>query len=150
MVVKRVMGTETEYAVSLNIPDHYNPVQPSFDVASDAAGSRNKSIRWNYRQEDPVNDARGIRLERAAVRPDMLTDAPQLNITNVIAPNGGRVYVDHAHPECLAPETTNSSEAVRYDHAGDLIMQAVTEHARKQTSTPIALYRNNVDGKGPC
>ena len=80
----------------------------------------------------------------------MLTDAPQLNITNVIAPNGGRVYVDHAHPEYSAPETTDPFEAVRYDHAGDLIMQAATEHARKQTGTPIALHRNNVDGKGSC
>ena len=31
MTVKRVMGTETEYAVSLNTPDRYNPVQLSFD-----------------------------------------------------------------------------------------------------------------------
>lgn len=98
MTVKRVMGTETEYAVSLNTPDRYNPVQLSFDVVNGAADSHSKSIRWDYRQEDPVNDARGTRLERAAARPDMLTDAPQLNITNVIAPNGGRVYVDHAHP----------------------------------------------------
>ena len=29
-------------------------------------------------------------------------------------------------------------------------MQAATEHARKQTGTPIALHRNNVDGKGSC
>ena len=80
----------------------------------------------------------------------MLTDAPQLNITNVIAPNGGRVYVDHAHPEYSAPETTDPFEAARYDRAGDLIMQAATERARTQTGTPIALHRNNVDGKGSC
>ena len=150
MTVKRVMGTETEYAVSLNTPDRYNPVQLSFDVVNGAADSHSKSIRWDYRQEDPVNDARGTRLERAAARPDMLTDAPQLNITNVIAPNGGRVYVDHAHPEYSAPETTDPFEAARYDRAGDLIMQAATERARTQTGAPIALHRNNVDGKGSC
>ena len=93
MSVKRVMGTETEYAVSLSGAGRYNPVQLSFDVVNGAADSHSKNIRWDYRQEDPVNDARGTRLERAAARPDMLTDAPQLNITNVIAPNGGRVYV---------------------------------------------------------
>lgn len=59
MTVKRVMGTETEYAVSLNTPDRYNPVQLSFDVVNGAADSHSKSIRWDYRQEDPVNDARG-------------------------------------------------------------------------------------------
>ena len=110
MTVKRVMGTETEYAVSLNTPDRYNPVQLSFDVVNGAADSHSKSIRWAYRQEDPVNDARGTRLERAAARPDMLTDAPQLNITNVIAPNGGRVYVDHAHPEYSAPTRSKRSD----------------------------------------
>ena len=144
MTVKRVMGTETEYAVSLNTPDRYNPVQLSFDVVNGAADSHSKSIRWDYRQEDPVNDARGTRLERAAARPDMLTDAPQLNITNVIAPNGGRVYVDHAHPEYSAPETTDPFEAVRYDHAGDSSCRPPPNTARKQTGTPIALHRNNV------
>ena len=53
MTVKRVMGTETEYAVSLNTPDRYNPVQLSFDVVNGAADSHSKSIRWDYRQEDP-------------------------------------------------------------------------------------------------
>ena len=62
----------------------------------------------------------------------------------MIAPTAGRVYVDHAHPEYSAPETTDPFEAVRYDHAGDLIMQAATERARTQTGTPIALHRNNV------
>ncbi|KFI92998.1 proteasome-associated protein [Bifidobacterium saguini DSM 23967] len=149
MSVQRVMGTETEYAVSLKAAGgHYNPVQLSFDVVNGAADQHSKSIRWDYRQEDPVNDARGTRLERAAACPDMLTDSPQLNITNVITPNGGRVYVDHAHPEYSAPETTDPFEAVRYDHAGDLIMQAAAERASKATGTPIALHRNNVDGKG--
>ncbi|KAB7789098.1 depupylase/deamidase Dop [Bifidobacterium cebidarum] len=148
MSVQRVMGTETEYAVSLKGAGHYNPVQLSFDVVNGAADRHSSTIRWDYRQEDPVNDARGTRLERAAARPDMLTDSPQLNITNVIVPNGGRVYVDHAHPEYSAPETTDPFEAVRYDHAGDLIMQAAAERAAAATGTPIVLHRNNVDGKG--
>ena len=101
MSVRRIMGTETEYAVSAPKLGHYNPVQLSFDVVGAAANKRTKHIRWDYRQEDPVNDARGTRLERAAAHPDLLTDAPQLNITNVIAANGGRVYVDHAHPDVL-------------------------------------------------
>ena len=45
--------------------EHYNPVQLSFDVVGAAANERTKHIRWDYRQEDPVNDARGTRLERA-------------------------------------------------------------------------------------
>jgi proteasome accessory factor A len=142
------MGTETEYAVSLQGGGRYDPVRLSFDVVNGAADRCSRGIRWDYRQEDPVNDARGTRLERAAARPEMLTDAPQLNITNVIAPNGGRIYVDHAHPEYASPETTDPFEAVQYDHAGDLIMQAAAQRAAAQTGTPIVLHRNNVDGKG--
>ena len=85
MTVRRVMGTETEYAVSAPAVSHANPVQLSFDVIGAAADPERSRIRWDYRQEDPVNDARGTRLERAAARPDMLTDEPQLNIVNVIA-----------------------------------------------------------------
>ena len=101
MSVRRVMGTETEYAVSQRGVDRYNPVRLSFDVVAAAADPRTSHIRWDYRGEDPVNDARGHRLPRAAARPDMLTDEPQLHIVNVIAPNGGRVYVDHARPRIL-------------------------------------------------
>ncbi|MFC5222930.1 depupylase/deamidase Dop [Bifidobacterium leontopitheci] len=142
------MGTETEYAVSLPGESRYNPVRLSFDVIEGAADPDRAHIRWDYRQEDPVNDARGMRLERAAARPDMLTDAPQLNITNVIAPNGGRMYVDHAHPEYSAPETCDPFEAVRYDRAGDLLMQQAAERAAAKLGRPIAIHRNNVDGKG--
>lgn len=148
MTVQRVMGTETEYAVSRAGAGHYNPVQLSFDVVCGAASENSRHIRWDYRQEDPVNDMRGTRLDRAAARPDMLTDAPQLHITNVIAPNGGRVYVDHAHPEYSSPETIDPFEAVAYDHAGDLIMQTACERASSSTGQPIRLHRNNADGKG--
>ena len=148
MSVRRVMGTETEYAVSSRGQGRYNPVQLSFDVVGAAADERTKHIRWDYRQEDPVNDARGTRMERACAHPDLLTDAPQLNITNVIAANGGRIYVDHAHPEYSAPETTDPFEAVLYDHAGDLIMQQAAQKASGITDRAIMLHRNNVDGKG--
>ena len=150
MSVKRVMGTETEYAVSQPGVAYYQPVQLSFDVVGAAADDATRHIRWDYRQEDPVNDARGTRLDRAAARPDMLTDAPQLNITNVIAPNGGRIYVDHAHPEYSAPETTDPFQAVAYDHAGDRLMLAAARAAGAvaENGRPIALHRNNVDGKG--
>ena len=148
MSVQRVMGTETEYAVSQEGASGYQPVHLSFDVVGAAAGQEIKHIRWDYRQEDPVNDARGMRLDRAAARPDMLTDAPQLNITNVIASNGGRIYVDHAHPEYSSPETCDPFEAVAFDHAGDRLMLAAAQAASRATGRHIVLHRNNVDGKG--
>ncbi|TPF86444.1 ligase [Bifidobacterium sp. UTCIF-37] len=153
MSVRRVMGTETEYAVSQPGEAYGQPVKLSFTVVGAAADDATRHIRWDYRQEDPVNDARGTRLDRASARPEMLTDSPQLNITNVIAPNGGRIYVDHAHPEYSAPETTDPFEALAYDHAGDRLMLAAARAASAQpqirdTGRPIVLHRNNVDGKG--
>ena len=150
MSVKRIMGTETEYGVSLAGGDRFNPVRLSYDVVDGASTPATRHVRWDYRQEDPVNDMRGHRLERAAARPDMLTDAPQLNITNVIAANGARVYVDHAHPEYSAPETRDPFDAVAWDMAGDRVMQAAAGRASRETGRRIVLHRTNVDGKGAC
>ena len=58
MSVRRVMGTETEYAVSAPGQGRYNPVQLSFDVVGAASEASRSHIRWDNRQEDPVNDAR--------------------------------------------------------------------------------------------
>lgn len=150
MTVLRMMGTETEYAISAQGAEHYDPVRLSFDVVAAAANESTSRIRWDYRQEDPLNDARGTHLPRAAARPEMLTDEPQRRIVNVIASNGGRVYVDHAHPEYSAPETLDPFEAVRYDHAGDRIMLEAVRKANRARpeDSHIVLYRNNVDGKG--
>lgn len=141
MSVRRIMGTETEYAV---LASHGNPVQWSFDVIGQAAQPDSRHIRWDYGHEDPVNDMRGVRLPRAHAQSSMLTDAPQTQVTNVLVANGGRMYVDHAHPEYSSPETTNPFDAVKFDSAGDVLMQQAAERA----GHGIALYKNNVDGKG--
>lgn len=148
MSVRRIMGTETEYAVSAVGATNASPARLSAAVVSAAADPRTSHIRWDYGQEDPVNDARGHRLVRAQARPEMLTDEPQSQITNVIAPNAGRIYVDHAHPEYSAPETDDPFEAVLYDCAGDVLMERAAASASQASAPAIRLYRNNVDGKG--
>ena len=50
MSVRRIMGTETEYAVSALEMEHYNPVKLSFDVVGAAANEQTKHIRWDYRR----------------------------------------------------------------------------------------------------
>ena len=47
MTVRRVMGTETEYAVSAPAVSHANPVQLSFDVIGAAADPERSRIRWD-------------------------------------------------------------------------------------------------------
>ena len=44
MSVRRIMGTETEYAVSALGMEHYNPVKLSFDVVGAAANEQTKHL----------------------------------------------------------------------------------------------------------
>jgi len=68
---------------------------------------------------------------------------------NVILTNGARLYVDHAHPEYSSPEVTNPLDAVRWDRAGEQVMLASVRALASTAALPdVALYKNNVDGKG--
>jgi len=68
---------------------------------------------------------------------------------NVILTNGARLYVDHAHPEYSSPEVTGPLDGVRWDRAGELVMLASVRALAQNPGLPdIALYKNNVDGKG--
>lgn len=160
MTVRRVMGTETEYGIvpamssastsssapaAALAPDSVpDPVLLSRQLVEVAGrcGSGSLPITWDYATEHPTQDARGFHVPRSRAHPGLLTDDPRLNITNVMAPNGGRIYLDHAHPEYSAPETTNPFQALLYDKAGDRLMQEAAQEAG------LILYRNNCDGRG--
>lgn len=146
MSVVRLMGIETEYAIASESSN--NPIALSYELVEAAASAAPAPVRWDYRSEDPVNDARGYHLPRASARPDMLTDSPELRTTNVVAGNGGRIYVDHAHPEYSSPEVKSPRQVIAYDRAGDLLMQEAAENASRTTGHRISIYRNNTDGKG--
>lgn len=68
-------------------------------------------------------------------------------LTNLVLANGGRFYVDHAHPEYSSPECTTPFAAMVWDRAGELIAaQAVAQ--LKAEGLQVHAYKNNVDGKG--
>jgi len=179
------MGIETEYGILQPGRPTANPMLLSSHVVAAhvpaRAGSRNRT-RWDYDDEDPLHDARGFRLQRAAAQPSMLTDDPAKaapaadgaalaagtgpgylqelarpmveeyddpSAANVILTNGARLYVDHAHPEYSSPEVTGPFDAVRWDRAGELVMLASVRALAQNPGMPdVALYKNNVDGKG--
>ncbi|WP_353067389.1 depupylase/deamidase Dop [Arcanobacterium hippocoleae] len=68
-------------------------------------------------------------------------------VTNTVLFNGGRLYVDHAHPEYASPEVINPREAVLWDRAGDFLAQEAMQ-ILAQEGKNYAIYKNNVDGKG--
>ncbi|QOR44715.1 depupylase/deamidase Dop [Trueperella pecoris] len=175
MSVRRAIGLETEFGITDASNPQANPIVLSTEVV-DAFGGRGSAsggagaIRWDYHGEDPLNDARGYRLDRAAAHPSLLTDDPELpapsgdaclehvrrpseaelalpRAANAVLTNGARYYVDHAHPEYSAPEVINPREAILWDRAGELIAIESMD-LLKEAGRSVVMYKNNVDGKG--
>jgi Pup amidohydrolase len=152
MTVRRVMGIETEYGISVPGHPNINPMATSSQVVNAYGqfalhGGRHPA-HWDYEVESPMRDARGFDMSRAEADPSQLTD-DDVGMANVILTNGSRLYVDHAHPELSTPEVTGPRDAVLWDRAGVSIMRAAMRLAAAiPQSQPIVLYKNNTDNKG--
>src|SRR6266571_2844433 len=153
MSVRRVMGTEVEYGISVPGQPGANPMVTSSQIVN-AYGARPElnrggRARWDYEEESPLRDARGFTYSGALYDPSEALADEDLGLANVILTNGARLYVDHAHPEYSTPEVTNPRDAVVWDKAGEWIMAEAARHAATVPgSLPINLYKNNTDNKG--
>ncbi|MGH3470023.1 MAG: depupylase/deamidase Dop [Thermocrispum sp.] len=150
MTVRRVMGIETEYGISVPGHPNANAMLTSSQVvnAYAAAMHRARRARWDFEEENPLRDARGFDLAREAADASQLTDE-DIGLANVILTNGARLYVDHAHPEFSTPEVTTPRDVVIWDKAGERVMEEAAIRAATVPGAPIIqLYKNNVDGKG--
>ena len=151
MSVRRVMGTETEYGISVPGNPGANAMLISSQVVNAYAqpsSARSRRARWDFEEESPLRDARGFDLARDVADASQLTDE-DVGLANVILTNGARFYVDHAHPEYSSPEFTNPRDAVIWDKAGERIMAEAARRAAQVPGTqPINLYKNNTDNKG--
>ena len=121
-----IIGTETEYGISVRNVKEQDPVAASMLVVSSysqedvesADKSAGNDIYWDYEQESPLTDARGFVYEGE----NNLPQDEDNTVINDILINGGRYYVDHAHPEYCTPECTTARDIVIYEKAGDLIV----------------------------
>ena len=150
MSVRRVMGTETEFGISVQGQPTANPMVASSQIVNAYATStlRARRPRWDFEEESPLRDARGFDMSREIADATQLTDE-DLGLANVILTNGARLYVDHAHPEYSTPECTTPLDIVRWDKAGEQVMLDASRFAAAiPGSTPIVLYKNNTDNKG--
>jgi proteasome accessory factor PafA2 len=150
--MRRIIGTEVEYGISVPGDATANPVLTSTQVvlayAAAAEVPRARRARWDYEVESPLRDARGFDLGSPGM-PSGDPDVDDLGAANVILTNGARLYVDHAHPEYSAPEVTNARDAVIWDKAGERVMEQAALKAATVPGQPrLQLYKNNVDGKG--
>jgi Pup amidohydrolase len=153
MTVRRIMGTEVEYGISVPGQPGANPMVTSSQIVN-AYGARpeltrNGRARWDYEEESPLRDARGFTFGGALYDPAEALADEDLGLANVILTNGARLYVDHAHPEYSTPEVTNPRDIVRWDKAGERVMaEAARRAATVPGMAPINLYKNNTDNKG--
>ena len=152
MSVRRIMGVETEYGISVPAAPSMNAMQASSLVVNSYAqrtigGSR---ARWDFEEENPLRDARGF--EAAApplVDPSAPANEDDLGLANLILTNGARFYVDHAHPEYSSPEVTSPRDVVLWDKAGERIIAEAARRALSVPGTsPVHIYKNNTDNKG--
>src|SRR5919106_1594265 len=133
MSVRRVMGTEVEYGISVPGQPTANPTTLSSQVVNAwavAEAPTPRRPRWDFEEESPLRDARGFDLSPATAldHNDLDEDA---GMANVILTNGARLYVE------------------LWDKAGERIMaEAARRAARIPGTQPIQLYKNNTDGKG--
>src|SRR5690349_6276145 len=150
MSVRRVMGTEIEYGISVQGQPSANPMVASSQVVNAYASATAKArrARWDFEEESPLRDARGFDMSRQVADPSQLTDE-DMGLANVILTNGARLYVDHAHPEYSTPEVTTPRDIVLWDKAGEQVMlDAARMAALVPGAQPIHLYKNNTDNKG--
>jgi proteasome accessory factor A len=146
MSVPTIMGTETEYGISVKNARDQDPVAASTLVVNIYKDRGLKQITWDYDQENPLMDARGFMSEGEADVPDHENNS----LINDVLINGGRYYVDHAHPEYCTPECTNARDLVKYEKAGELILDLSRMAAEEllPTNQEIIIYKNNSDRKG--
>jgi proteasome accessory factor A len=149
VTVRRVVGLETEFGISVLGSPQANAMTASSQVVNAYASlhSRQRRARWDFEEENPLRDARGFDLSREVADPSLLTDE-EVGLANVILTNGARLYVDHAHPEYSTPEVTDPLDAVVWDKAGERVMTEAGELASRTHGVTFALYKNNTDGKG--
>jgi len=152
MGVRRIMGVETEYGVSVPGDPATNAMAASSQVVNGYVGVqpvRDRRTRWDFEEENPLRDARGFDVGPGGG--DHWPGEPEddLGLANAVLTNGARLYVDHAHPEYSSPEVTSPRDVVLWDKAGERVMALAATRARAVPGTaPIQLYKNNTDGKG--
>jgi proteasome accessory factor A len=134
VIVERVLGTETEFGIAPRDPDALDPVANSIQLIGHYPQLPCPQAIWDYENENPLMDVRGFEVEGERERP-----GPEYNrLLNKPLGNGGRLYVDGAHPEYSTPECTNPRELVAYERAGERILAQCVENQTPSTDYQIS------------
>jgi proteasome accessory factor A len=146
MAIEKIVGVETEFGIASRNPQGFDPVGASILVINAHEKVQAVKAIWDYAGENPLLDARGFEVSGERERPSQQDN----RAINKVLLNGGRLYVDGAHPEYSSPECTNPRDLVRYEKAGERLLEASRDAANEAVGPEhhIYLYKNNTDGKG--
>jgi len=157
--MQRICGIETEYGITVDGQEEVDVVHESIELVKRYT-ERGVHMKWDYRLEDPHQDARGFRAAELLQDTD---EAAYFEIdrsrplrfeeikSDLVLCNGARFYNDHAHPEYATPECATLQELIAQDKAGERI---VAECARRRnellapTGQVVKLFKNNTDFVG--
>ena len=152
MSVLRVMGTETEYGISVPGQPGANAMVTSSQIVNAyqaATAARARRARWDFEEENPLRDARGF---------DLTRESGGLLPADRRGPRPGQRHPDQRRRGCTSTTPTRSTprpsaptrcRAVIWDKAGERVMaEAAAKAATVPGSAPIQLYKNNTDNKG--
>src|SRR5438105_3767419 len=144
MAIRKVCGIETEYGIVLRGVGESTPVTASSLLINAYVSQQQRKVEWDFEDESPGRDARGFARE-GAMAPEVET-----HLVNAVLTNGARFYVDHAHPEYSSPECADALECVRYDRAGERILERSMEAAAAvlPPGHDVVILKNNSDRKG--
>jgi len=144
--MSRIIGTETEFGIVTQGPRLMDAVSSSTLIVNSYPLLPSQSVLWDYENENPLMDARGFEVDGERERP-----ASDYNrLLNKVLANGGRFYVDGAHPEYATPECSNVYDLIAYEKAGERILEQALSRARHSGSEErtLHIYKNNTDHKG--
>ncbi|MDH4228429.1 MAG: proteasome accessory factor PafA2 family protein [Nitrospirota bacterium] len=140
-----LLGSETEFGISCADPREQNHITNSLQLVGFCPGRPAPECLWDYAGENPLLDLFGSLMEGEREDPDLYAN----RALNKPLANGGRLYVDGAHPEYSTPEVSDPLDLVRFETAGERIADACRKGAERATGRPrFALHKNNSDGKG--
>ena len=141
----RVIGTETEFGIASRDPNAADPVANSIHLIGYYPNLPAPHAVWDYENENPLLDARGFEVDGERERP-----GPDYNRQlNKVLANGGRLYVDGAHPEYSTPECLNARDVVAFERVGErIVAQALEGITKARGRDQFVLYKHNSDGKG--
>jgi proteasome accessory factor A len=146
MAIEKIMGSETELGITARDSSGFDPVGSSIFLINALPTVQPLRTMWDYAGENPLLDARGFEVSGERERPSQQDN----RAINKVLPNGGRLYVDGAHPEYSTPEVTNARDLVIFEKAGERLFDQCREAANGKLPPPqqLLIYKNNSDGKG--